>query len=248
MMIVQMLLLLFIAVTVALSSSDELNAAIVDPVKVEGTVVFYSSMTAEHHNALVKAFNQKYPAVKVEGFRSNSISVLNRVLNEARAGNHLVDVMNVNELNAWVLKDRRLLQVHKSRETEAFPNEFKDPEGFLPCCADVLTSDMAYNTRLVKKEEAPKSYQDLLLPVWKGKIGMEHDLAELFAALISIWGKDATVNYFKALAKQEPSQRRGRSLLAQLLAVGRISRGAGFLRLSSARTARNRRAIGNYSS
>jgi len=156
-------------------------------------------MTAEHHNALVKAFNQKYPAVRVEGFRSNSISVLNRVLNEARAGNHLVDVMNVNELNAWVLKDRRLLQVHKSRETEAFPNEFKDSEGFLPCCADVLTSDMAYNTRLVKKEEAPKSYQDLLLPVWKGKIGMEHDLAELFAALISIWGKDATVNYFKAL-------------------------------------------------
>ena len=228
MMIVQMLLLLFIAVTVALSSSDELNAAIVDPVKNEGTVVFYSSMTAEHHNALVKAFNQKYPAVKVEGFRSNSISVLNRVLNEARAGNHLVDVMNVNELNAWVLKDRRLLQVHKSRETEAFPNEFKDPEGFLPCCADVLTSDMAYNTRLVKKEEAPKSYQDLLLPVWKGKIGMEHDLAELFAALISIWGKDATVNYFKALAKQEPSQRRGRSLLAQLLAVGEFPVALGF--------------------
>lgn len=67
-MIVQMLLLLFIAVTVALSSSDELNGAIVDPVKIEGTVVFYSSMTAEHHNALVKAFNQKYPAVRVEAF------------------------------------------------------------------------------------------------------------------------------------------------------------------------------------
>ena len=223
-----MLLLLFIAVTVGWSFGAGLNAATVDPAKNEGTVVFYSSMTAEHHNALVKAFNQKHPAVKVEGFRSNSISVLNRVLNEARAGNHLVDVMNVNELNAWVLKDRRLLQTHKSRETEAFPKEFKDPEGLLLCCADILTSDMAYNTRLVKKDEAPKSYQDLLLPAWKGKIGMEHDMAELFAALISIWGKDATVNYFKALAQQQPSQRRGRSLLAQLLAVGEFPVALGF--------------------
>ena len=62
---------------------------------------------------------------------------------------------------------------------------------------------MAYNTKLVKKADASKSYQDLLLPGWKGKIGMEQDLAELFAALIPIWGRDAMVNYFKALRKQE---------------------------------------------
>ena len=112
-----MLLRLFIAVTVGWFFGAGLNAATVDSAKNEGTVVFYSSMTAEHHNALIKAFNQRHPAIKVEGFRSNSISVLNRALNEARAGNHLVDVLNVNELNAWVLKDRRLLQSHKSKET-----------------------------------------------------------------------------------------------------------------------------------
>lgn len=203
-------------------------AASTEQVKSEGTVVFYSSMTAEHHNALVKAFNKKNPQIKLEGFRSNSISVLNRVLNEGRAGNHLVDVINVNELNAWVLKDRGLLQAHKSRETEAFPKEFRDPENLLLCCADVLTSDMAYNTKLVRKGEAPKSYQDLLLPTWKGKIGMEYDLAELFAALIPIWGKDATVSYFSALKRQEPSRRRGRSLLGQLLAAGEFPVALGF--------------------
>ena len=214
--------------SLALLGGNCVHGAGTDQSKNEGVVVFYSSMTAEHHNALVKAFNQKYPNTKLEGFRSNSISVLNRVLNEGRAGNHLVDVINVNELNAWVLKDRQLLQPHKSKETEAFPKEFKDPEGLLLCCADVLTSDMAYNTKMVSKSEAPKSYQDLLLPTWKGKIGMEHDLAELFAALIPIWGKDATVSYFKALAKQQPSQRRGRSLLAQLLAVGEFPVALGF--------------------
>jgi iron(III) transport system substrate-binding protein len=213
---------------VSAASSHLVHGATSDQTKPEGTVVFYSSMTAEHHNALVKAFNQKYPGIKLEGFRSNSISVLNRTLNEGRAGNHLVDVINVNELNAWVLKDRSLIQPHKSKETEAFPKEFKDPEGFLPCCADVLTSDMAYNTKLVKKADAPKSYQDLLLPAWKGKIGMEQDMAELFAALMPIWGKGTTVNYFKALRKQEPSLRRGRSLLAQLLAAGEFPIAIGF--------------------
>jgi iron(III) transport system substrate-binding protein len=211
-----------------LSNASDVSAAGVDPPRKESSVVFYSSMTAEHHEALVKAFNRKYPDIKLEGYRSNSIRVLNRVLTEGRAGNHLVDVINVNELNAWVLRDKGLLQAHKSKETETFPKEFKDPNGLLLCCADVLTSDMAYNTRLVKKDEAPKSYQDLLLPMWKGKIGMENDMAELFAALIAIWGKDKTVNYFKALMTQSPSMRRGRSLLGQLLAMGEFSVALGF--------------------
>ena len=204
-------------------------------------------MTAEHHNALVKAFTKKNPQIKLEGFRSNSISVLNRVLNEGRAGNHLVDVLNVNELNAWVLKDRGLLQPHKSKETEVFPKEFRDPEGLLLCCADVLTSDMAYNTKLVRKEEAPKSYQDLLLPAWKGKIGMEYDMAELFAALIPIWGRDRTVNYFSALKKQEPVAA-ARALAARSTARRRrISGRPGLLWLPRAGDAGNRRAFGNYS-
>jgi iron(III) transport system substrate-binding protein len=194
----------------------------------EGRVIFYSSMTAEHHNALVKAFHQKHPEIVLDGFRSNSISVLNRVLNEGRAGGHLVDVVNVNELNAWVLKDRGLLQPYRSKETEAFPEQFRDPDGILLCCADVLTSDMAYNTKLVRKENAPKSYRDLLQPGWKGRIGMEQDLAELFAALIPIWGKEATIDYFRALRKQEPSQRRGRTLIAQLLAAGEFPVALGF--------------------
>jgi spermidine/putrescine-binding protein len=221
--VVSLLFLLLI-----LSGASYVSAAGVDPAKKESSVVFYSSMTAEHHEALVKAFQQKYPQIKLEGYRSNSIRVLNRVLTEGRAANQLVDVINVNELNAWVLRDKGLLQAHKSKETEAFPKEFKDPDGLLLCCADVLTSDVAYNTRLVKKDEAPKSYQDLLLPMWKGKIGMENDMAELFAALIAIWGKDKTVNYFKALMTQSPSMRRGRSLLGQLLAMGEFSVALGF--------------------
>lgn len=102
-------------------SSRRADAALVDDAKKEGTLVFYGSMTTEHHGKLVAAFSQKYPFIKVEGFRANSLTIVNRVLTEQRSGRPLVDVMNVDELSGWVLKDRGLLQSYSSNETRAFP-------------------------------------------------------------------------------------------------------------------------------
>ena len=204
------------------------ESSLIDEAKKEGTVVVYSTMNAEHYGKLVQAFHAKYPFIKVEGFRGNSVRVVNRVLTEGRAGRPLVDVINVDELSGWVLREKGFLQPYKSKETDAFPEHFRDPEGFFPCCAYVITNSLAYNKKLVSKEEAPRTFQDLLLPKWKGKLGMESDSSKLFAALVPIWGKEQTVNYFQALMKQQPSMRSGRTLLAQLMAAGEFSVGLGF--------------------
>ena len=210
-------------------SSRHAEAALVDDAKKEGALVFYGSMTTEHHGKLVAAFSQKYPFIKVEGFRANSLTIVNRVLTEQRSGRPLVDVMNVDELSGWVLKDRGLLQSYSSNETRAFPEAFRDPEGFFTCCTYVVTNVIAYNQKLVRKEEAPKTFDDLLLPKWTDKLGMETDLAKLFAALVPLWGKQKTIDYFTALRKQKPSMRSGRTLLAQLMAAGEFSVGLGFM-------------------
>ncbi len=210
----------------ALTGSGESSS--IDAAKKEGAVVFYSTMTAEHHGKLVQAFHAKYPFIKIEGFRANPVQVINRVLTEGRAGKPLADVINIDELSGWVLREKGFLQPYKSKETEAFPEHFRDPEGFFPCCAYVVTNSLGYNQKLVSKKEAPRTFQDLLLPKWKGKLGMERDLAKLFAALVPIWGKERTVNYFQALMKQQPSMRSGRTLLAQLMAAGEFSVGLGF--------------------
>ncbi|MBI4527094.1 MAG: extracellular solute-binding protein [Deltaproteobacteria bacterium] len=204
------------------------ESSLIDEAKKEGKLVFYSTMTAEHHDKVVQAFHSKYPFIKIEGFRANPVRVVNRVLTEGRAGRPLVDVINVDELSGWVLREKGFLQPYKSKETDAFPEHFRDPEGFFPCCTYVITNSLGYNKKLVSKEEAPRTFQDLLLPKWKGKLGMESDLAKLFAALVPIWGKERTVNYFQALMKQQPSMRSGRTLLAQLMAAGEFSVGLGF--------------------
>jgi iron(III) transport system substrate-binding protein len=75
----------------------------------------------------------------------------------------------------------------------------------------------------VNKKDAPKSYQDLLDPRWKDKLGMDADEGEWFAGLITVWGREKTVDYFRNLMKQNPSLRRGHTLLANLNAAGEFS-------------------------
>jgi iron(III) transport system substrate-binding protein len=153
-------------------------------------------------------------------FRGNNERVVNKILTEGRTGAFLFDVATIDGLNGWVLKEHDYLQPYKSKETQAFPAEFQDPSGLLPCCMTVVANMIAYNTRQVAKKDAPTNYQDLLDPKWKGNLGMDPDEAEWFRALISIWGKEKAVKYFGELARQGPSMRRGHTLLSNFLAAG----------------------------
>jgi iron(III) transport system substrate-binding protein len=197
-----------------------LAAGVEDAAKKEGTVAVYGAGNVEHWQKLNSAFEKKYPYLKVNFFRGNWEKVRNRVMTEGRAGSYLVDVLQIDGINGWVLKEEGYLQSYKSAETEAFPEAFRDPSGMLPCCLDTLTNVIGFNTRLVKKQDAPKSYQDLLDPRWKGKLGMDADEGEWFAGLITVWGKEKTVDYFRSLMKQNPSLRRGHTLLANLNGAG----------------------------
>jgi iron(III) transport system substrate-binding protein len=209
-----LLVLVFGYANAALAASAE------DAAKREGTVVIYGAGNVEDWQKLNSAFEKKYPYLKVNLFRGNWEKVRNRVMTEGRAGSYFVDVLQIDGVNGWVLKEEGYLQSHKSTETEAFPEAFRDPAGMLPCCFDTLTNVIGFNTRLVSKKDAPKSYQDLLEARWKDKLGMDADEGEWFAGLITVWGKEKTVDYFKSLMKQNPSLRRGHTLLANLTGAG----------------------------
>ncbi|MBI4524769.1 MAG: extracellular solute-binding protein [Deltaproteobacteria bacterium] len=196
---------------------------LVENARKEGSVVFYTNVPQEQITRLSDAFEKKYPFLKVQGLRAGPSRLLSRVMTEERAGRPLVDVISLDTFNAWVLREGGFLQVYKSQEIEAFPEQFRDPDGLMPCCMYVLTNEIAYNTKLVAKKDVPKSYRDLLDPKWAGKMGMDNDDAKWFAPLVSIWGKEKTVDYFRALMKQNPSMVRGHTLQTELLAAGEFS-------------------------
>jgi hypothetical protein len=84
----------------------------------------------------------------------------------------------------------------------------------------MLTTALVYNRNLVKPGEAPKTYQDLLDPKWKGKMMFDPEAAFIMAAMEQVWGKEKARDYLARLAKQDLIFRRGTTLTSQLIAAG----------------------------
>src|SRR2546422_633886 len=78
----------------------------------------------------------------------------------------------------------------------------------------------AYNRRLVKADEVPRSWEDFLDPKWKGKLSLDTEAFEWMGFLLKHMGEQRALRYFERLTKQDVKFLRGRSLQLQLLAAG----------------------------
>src|SRR5213075_114784 len=81
---------------------------------------------------------------------------------------------------------------------------------------------MGYNTKLVKAEDVPKSYEDLLQPRWSGNFGIEASDVIWFAAVAKAMGEEEGLAYFRKLAAMKPQIRSGHTLMTELVAAGEI--------------------------
>src|SRR5256712_1123879 len=82
---------------------------------------------------------------------------------------------------------------------------------------------LAYTARLVRKQDLPKSYEDLAHPRWKGKLGIEADDADWLAGVFAQLGEARGVRIFREIvAANGISVRRGHTLLTQLVVSGEV--------------------------
>jgi len=201
----------------ALSQTGGMPASVIEGAKREGTVVFYGPLNINDSMMLLKRFEGKYPFIKTELLRMSAEPLLNRILTEDKAGRNAVDVINNTVINA--LKRARLLQPYRSTENPAYPEQFRDPEGYWASLYNNYYV-LGYNSRLVSAKEAPKDWQDLLNPKWKGKIGMDQEEYEWYAATFESWGREKAQKFHRALAPQQIHWRKGHTLISQLIVAG----------------------------
>jgi len=181
----------------------------------------YTSLTTEDMAALNRAFESKY-GVKVQMWRASSDKVLQRVLAEAKAGRHDVDIVETNAPPLETLHREGLLQAVHSPEHEALI------AAALPRHREWVGSRLnvfvqAYNTQLVRNSELPKSYGDLLQPRWKGRLGIEAGDEDWFAGVVTALGEAQGLRLFRELvATNGISVRRGHTLLTNLVASGEV--------------------------
>ena len=214
----------FILATVSPTTAAELPGAdpllkLVEEAKKEGSLVIYHSPTVPDIKRILDRFLQKYPFIKGEQYRASSVSLVNRVLTEARAKVSKWDVLINNTFFLQQLVKKEILQKYLSAERSAFGPGFRDDEGFwtgLFLNAAVL----AYNSRMVSAKDVPRSFMDLTDPKWRGKICMEAEPYQMLAGLEKEWGKEKAWDFLRKLAAQKVVLRQGRSLLTQLCAAG----------------------------
>jgi iron(III) transport system substrate-binding protein len=198
------------------------QTGLVEAAKKEGKVVWYATLNINDSNALLARFEQKYPFIKTELLRAGAEQLLNRILTEDSAGRSALDLVNLTTMNA--LKRRGLLQLYRSPEFAAYHPQFKDPDGYWATIYNNYYV-IGYNTKMIPPKDAPKNWDDLLDPKWKGKIGMDQEEYEWYAATLHYWGNERAQKFHRALAHQGVQWNRGHTMIAQLMAAGEFPMG-----------------------
>jgi iron(III) transport system substrate-binding protein len=194
---------------------------LVEGAKKEGELMFYSSIPVEDIAVLTAAFDKKY-GVKVKVWRADSEGVLQRIVSEARARRYEVDIMAASASGLEPLYRENLL-------TEVRSPYLADliPEAIAPhrqwAAVYLNTFVQTFNTGLVNKTTLPKSYQDLLRPEFKGKLGIEAEDYDWFAQVVLNLGEAQGLRLFRDIvATNGLSVRKGHTLLANLVAAGEV--------------------------
>src|SRR5581483_9762148 len=177
------------------------------------------SAPVDDMKAMTDLFEKKY-GVKVTVWRSSSEKVLQRGVTEARAGRNDADVFETNgpEMEALV-REKILVPVKSPTLNDLIPEAKFKHESWVGSRLNIFS--FAYNTNLVKKDELPKKYEDLLDPRWKGRLGIEAEDADWFAGVVSLMGEQKGLKLWKDIvAKNGVSVRKGHTLLTNLVASG----------------------------
>jgi iron(III) transport system substrate-binding protein len=194
---------------------------VLEGAKKEGKVLVYTSLNTKDSLPMVEAFEKKY-GVKVELWRSSSEKVLQRALTEARAGRYAVDAFELNGPELEAMWREGLLDRFYSPQSQNMPRQaFAKNGAYIADRFNFFT--IAYNTKLVKPEDVPNSYEDLLNPKWVGRIGIEASDTDWFGAMVHAMGEKKGLEYFRKLAAMKPQMRTGHTLMAELVSSGEIA-------------------------
>ncbi len=216
------ILVLFLgSVSPALAQSRQ---ELMEAAKREGRFVWYTSMSLDDSQPLLQAFEKKYPPLKGEIYRASGEKLLNKAMTEARAGQILFDVFSNSGFEVHLAQKANLLSPYRSPEARGYREGFRHPEGFWTDLYDNYYV-IGYNTKLVRPEEVPRRWEDLLHPRWKGNVALDEEEFEWYGAMLLAWGEERGRRFMKALAAQEPLLRKGHTLIAQLLSAGEFPLG-----------------------
>ena len=158
---------------------------------------------------------------------TKSTGLANRLL--AEKARPQADVFWSNEpVRTLVLKSRGVLALYRSPNAKGIPDALIDPEGYWTGFSARIRV-IAYNTKSVTANEAPKSIFDLADPKWKGQVAMADprfgSTSFHVAALYALAGDEKMDEFFRRLKANGVRLVDGNSVVRDLVARGDVKVG-----------------------
>jgi iron(III) transport system substrate-binding protein len=185
----------------------------------EGEVVWYAAMASDRAGELIKVFESKYPFLKVRFQPGGASRQIEQLMVEHRTKKQRADIINTRRSFVAVMAKAGAIARYRTPLRAALREGFADKEGWINGIY-AQPRVFLFNSRMVPRDKAPLSFDELLNPVWKEKMGMDTTDYDWLASLIDFYGRGKAVEYAGKLAKQQLNFRRGPTLLSQLTVAG----------------------------
>ena len=203
-------------------AAEAITPQLIDAAKKEGKVAFYTAMDIPIAEKFARAFEAQYPGIAVRVERTGSERLFQRIGQEYASRIHAADVVNSADAAHFIVwkRDGWLAPYMPEEAARFFAPEFRDPDG-MSLTTRVYFSSLGYNTNLVKAEEAPKSFADLLDAKWAGKMVKGHPAysGTIMTGTFAIV-RDLGWDYLEKLARQRVMQVQSSTDPPKKLAIG----------------------------
>jgi iron(III) transport system substrate-binding protein len=190
----------------------------------EGAVMFFSNENTDLLQKFAEGFIKRYPFMKADFWRGSGARLVERVLLEHRAKKLDADVINVPFEAGMAVKRESVWTPYRSPELRNYSKMYMDEGGFWHA-NHMNIAVIAYNTKMVRPEEAPKDYPDLFNLKWKGDLSIDQEPDRALTGWLVAWGEEKTRDFLKRLMRNGMVARRGHTQQIQLLCGGEFKIG-----------------------
>lgn len=202
---------------------DQRQAVLEREANREGSLVLYGALGIDRAEFLTKAFNARYPSIKVNFVRLTTPDLTEKVLLEHRLGRVAVDAAISEPSQILLLQEA--LAPYEPRSWAEFDPRFVyggAAKGWTAAAYELLPSTIAWRTDRVPTKEAPKSLDELADPKWKGRTGTTTHLESFIANMVTVYGEERGMAKVRRLAQLDNRLYRSHAALGEALASGAV--------------------------
>jgi iron(III) transport system substrate-binding protein len=188
----------------------------------EGKLNIVKSLRGKLGRGHLRLFKKRYPYIKAEASEMGSQDAAERLVAEETAGRHLTDAIGMSVLDLAVILDKDLVAKYPTPATDKILKKlrkFLDPQNRWMIWY-WSEHGIVYNTKLISAADAPKTWDDLCDPKFKGKVSYEPAETRYLVNLHLMMGEEKLKQWIECVGKNNPIIQRGHTTRLQLMLAG----------------------------